>query len=205
MLAACTYSRFPCFLLVSRVWAISSGFDPCFPLAAGLCKLYAKAGGKWQIQRQPLLVQYKQQANPPLSMHNYTPLVISGNDKNKQRNEKYGNTNGSVNSEGHLKIVKKKYRRDAYSGLDLSIYVIISPIQLVRQSLYNINNSLLRISQGFEIVHNCPSSLWKIPIRTSSSWDLYPQRLWPLSSQIFMLNCSHLPQVSSLAFWGCYI
>jgi hypothetical protein len=28
--------------------------------------------------------QYKQQANPLLSMHSYTPLVISGNDKNKQ-------------------------------------------------------------------------------------------------------------------------
>jgi hypothetical protein len=29
-------------------------------------------------------VQYKQQANPLLSINNYTPLVISGNDKNKQ-------------------------------------------------------------------------------------------------------------------------
>jgi hypothetical protein len=29
-------------------------------------------------------VQYKQQAKPLLYMHNYTPLVISGNDKNKQ-------------------------------------------------------------------------------------------------------------------------
>jgi hypothetical protein len=28
--------------------------------------------------------QYKQQANPLLSIHNYTPLVISRNDKNKQ-------------------------------------------------------------------------------------------------------------------------
>ncbi len=36
------------------------------------------------VQHQPLLVQYKPQANPILSMHNYTPLVISGNDKNKQ-------------------------------------------------------------------------------------------------------------------------
>ncbi len=33
---------------------------------------------------QSLLVQYKQQANPLLSMHNYTQLVISRNDKNKQ-------------------------------------------------------------------------------------------------------------------------
>ncbi len=37
--------------------------------------------GKWQIQRQKLLVQYKQQANLLLSMHNYTPLVIRGNFK----------------------------------------------------------------------------------------------------------------------------
>jgi hypothetical protein len=29
-------------------------------------------------------VQYKQQANPLLSVHNFTPLVISVNDKNKQ-------------------------------------------------------------------------------------------------------------------------
>ncbi len=30
---------------------------------------------------------------------------------------------------------EKADRRDAYSGLDLSIYVIKNPIQLVRQSL----------------------------------------------------------------------
>jgi hypothetical protein len=34
----------------------------------GLCKFYANAGGKRPIQRQPLLVQYKQQANPLLSI-----------------------------------------------------------------------------------------------------------------------------------------
>jgi hypothetical protein len=59
-------------------------FWPYFPLAGGLYKLYANAGGKLQIKHQSLLVQYKQQANPLLSMHNYTTLVISGNDKNKQ-------------------------------------------------------------------------------------------------------------------------
>ncbi len=32
MLQAYTQSRFPCFLLVCRVWDISSGIDPCFPL-----------------------------------------------------------------------------------------------------------------------------------------------------------------------------
>jgi hypothetical protein len=36
------------------------------------------------VQHQPLLVQYKQHANPFLSMHNYTPLVIIRNDKNEQ-------------------------------------------------------------------------------------------------------------------------
>jgi hypothetical protein len=70
-------------MLVNRVWYISSGIGPCFPLAGGLCKFYANAGGKRPIQRQPVLVQYKQQANPHLSMNNYIPLVISGNDKNK--------------------------------------------------------------------------------------------------------------------------
>jgi hypothetical protein len=70
--------------LVSRVWDISSGIGSYFPLAGGLCKFYVNAGGKRPIQRQPLLVQYKQQANPLLSMNNYNPLMISGNDKNKQ-------------------------------------------------------------------------------------------------------------------------
>jgi hypothetical protein len=32
----------------------------------------------------PKKVKYKHQANPLLSMNNYTPLVISRNDKNKQ-------------------------------------------------------------------------------------------------------------------------
>jgi hypothetical protein len=36
------------------------------------------------MQRQPLLVQYKQQASSFLSLNTYTQLVISGNDKNKQ-------------------------------------------------------------------------------------------------------------------------
>jgi hypothetical protein len=47
---------------------ISSGTSPCFPLAGGLCKYYDNAGGKQPIQRQPLLLQQKQQANPLLSM-----------------------------------------------------------------------------------------------------------------------------------------
>jgi hypothetical protein len=61
-----------------------SGIGPFFPLTGGLCKFYANAGGKQQIEHQLLLVQNKQQANPLLSMNKYTPLVISRKDKNKQ-------------------------------------------------------------------------------------------------------------------------
>jgi len=87
-------------------------------------------------------ILYKQQDNPLLSMHNYTLLVVSGNDKNKQITlstqtcinwKKY--VNSSVNSEG----------RDAYSGLYLSIYVIKSPIQLVRQSHENLYGTLIHV------------------------------------------------------------
>jgi hypothetical protein len=70
--------------LVSRIWKISSGIGPFFPLAGGLCKFYAEAGGRQQIQRQLLLVQYKQQANSLLSMNKCTQLVILQVTKNKQ-------------------------------------------------------------------------------------------------------------------------
>ncbi len=73
MLVTCTSSRFPCFLLVSGVWGISSGIGLCFPFAKGLCKFYGNAGGKQPIQRQLLLVQHKHQVNPLLLIHNYTP------------------------------------------------------------------------------------------------------------------------------------
>jgi hypothetical protein len=63
---------------------ISTGIGPCFPLAGGLCKFYANTAGKRPIHRQPLLMQYKQQANPLLLTHNYTTLVISRNHKKKQ-------------------------------------------------------------------------------------------------------------------------
>jgi hypothetical protein len=86
MLAAFTYPGFFAFY-----WSSESGtFLQVSALAAHWqledCANFTppleENGGK--KQRQPLLVQYKQQANPLLSMHNYTPHVISGNDKNKQ-------------------------------------------------------------------------------------------------------------------------
>ena len=134
--------RIHCFLLVSGVWDISSGISPRLPLAGWLCSRYADAGGEWPIQRQPLLVQHKQQANLYLSMHNYTPLVMSRTDKKKQltllsqrklalnvRNMYLALYIWSIN------LKNLKTRRDAYSGQYLSIFIIKSPIHLVRQSL----------------------------------------------------------------------
>ena len=66
--------------------------------------------------------------------------MISGNDETKQITcinwKKY--VNSSVNSEG----------RDVYSGIYLSIYVIKSPIQLVRQSHENLYENLPLCSVG---------------------------------------------------------
>ncbi len=67
----------------------SSGCETFLQVSAlaswrGLCKFYVIAGGKRPIQRQPPLVRFKKQANPLLSMNNYTPLVSSWNDKNNQ-------------------------------------------------------------------------------------------------------------------------
>jgi hypothetical protein len=91
------------------------GIGPSFPLARGLCKYFANAGGKQLIQCQLLVAQYKQQANPLLSMLNYTLLVISRNDKNKQltiikptqtsfNHEKF--TFGNIKSLEHLTNLK---------------------------------------------------------------------------------------------------
>ncbi len=55
---------------------------------------------------------------------NFTPFVINRNDKNKQITCKFVETSKKILN-----------RCDAYSCLYLSIYVIQSPKQLVRQSL----------------------------------------------------------------------
>jgi hypothetical protein len=68
MLAGCTKSRFLAFYWFGTFLRVSA--------------LAPRWLEDWQIVRH--LVQYEQQANPLLSMQNYAPLVISGNDKNKQ-------------------------------------------------------------------------------------------------------------------------
>jgi hypothetical protein len=65
-----------------------------------------------------------------------------------------------------VKCLQKKTRLDAYSGLDLSIYVIKSPIQLVRESLEAYLNK-------FSCYHYWKNTLMKIrgptPRKNSSS------------------------------------
>ncbi len=66
-------------------------YRPLLPSNWRIVQLYANAnanananaGGKQLVQRQLLLVQCKHQANPLLSMNNYTLPVISRYDKNK--------------------------------------------------------------------------------------------------------------------------
>ncbi len=72
-------------------------------------------------------------------MFNYTPLLISEDWQKYAANIIKPTQTGIcrkkfVNSETTNKFYKKT-RRDAYSGLDLSIHVIKSPIQLTRQYL----------------------------------------------------------------------
>ncbi len=77
------------------------GIGSCYPLAVGRYELYANVGEKSQIQRKPLLVQYRQQANLLSSMHNYTPLHIIKPMQSRIYRKKY--VNGTVNLEEHLK------------------------------------------------------------------------------------------------------
>ncbi len=67
MLSACTYYRFPCFLLVSKVWYISSSIGSCFQLAGARRIVQILRHRRMKITNAAptavLLVQYKQQAN----------------------------------------------------------------------------------------------------------------------------------------------
>jgi hypothetical protein len=86
---------------------------------------YANAGGKWPIQRQPLLVQYKHQVNPFLSMNHCTPLVISRNDKTSRSQLKLALT--AIKNFLHYKSIgaPKKFK--------------IQPRPLVRSNFVNLS------------------------------------------------------------------
>jgi hypothetical protein len=58
-------------------------------------------------------VQYKQQANPLLSVNNYTPLVISEKDKNKHLNKPANWKQGPIPEEIYqtLLTIKKQGNR----------------------------------------------------------------------------------------------
>ncbi len=88
-------------------------------------------------------MQYKQQANPLLSMHNYTPLVISVIVKNKQlillSQSKLALA--ARNMYTFCVIKSLEYLKSLingpvlYLGLKLTIHVIKSIFRLVTQSL----------------------------------------------------------------------
>jgi hypothetical protein len=130
-------------------------YYPLLPIDWKIVQILRHAGGKRPIQRQPLLVQYKQQANSLLSRHNYTPLLISGNDKNKQltllsqrklaltvRN-RY--TSCDPKSLTHLQNLKNG--PVLYSGLKLTIDVIKSKIYLLRHSLEKVYYQLIPLNK----------------------------------------------------------
>jgi hypothetical protein len=93
--------------------------------------------------RQLFLVQYKQQAHPLLSMNNYTSLVISWNDKNKQltllsqrlaqKPQEIHFLHYTVKSLEHLKI--KKIARPLFRRKTTIHLIKSQAIHLVRQSL----------------------------------------------------------------------
>jgi hypothetical protein len=53
-------------------------YQPLHLIGLRIVQIYANAGGNDSVNHS-----WCDQANQLLSMHNYTPLVISGNDKNK--------------------------------------------------------------------------------------------------------------------------
>ncbi len=59
-------------------------YQPLLPIGWRIVQILRQRRGKQQIQRQLLLVQYRQKANPYISLNKYAPLVISRNDKNNQ-------------------------------------------------------------------------------------------------------------------------
>ncbi len=95
-----------------------------------------------QYSANPLLVQYKQQANPLLSMNNYTSLVISWKDKNKQLTllsqcKLALTVRNSLFCYEIIEATKNFLTKCPvrYLGLKLTIHAIKSQIHLVRQSL----------------------------------------------------------------------
>jgi hypothetical protein len=58
-------------------------YRPLLPMGWRIVQIICQRQRKSTNTVPPLLVQYEHQANPRLSMNNYTP-VINRNDKNKQ-------------------------------------------------------------------------------------------------------------------------
>jgi hypothetical protein len=83
---ACRYLIQVSLLLIGQQgYADFFRYRPLLRIGWRILQFYAKARGKRLIQRhQPLLLQYKNQANSLLSMNIYIPLMIIRNYKNKK-------------------------------------------------------------------------------------------------------------------------
>ncbi len=139
MLADCSSSRFPCFLLVSRVWDISSGID----LASHWQKDCTNCTPMREKMKNTEPTTLSATGSKPIHFYQCTILLhFSGNDKNKQLTfliqpmqtsiywKKY--VNGSVNSEEQLKNKTKT----CATLIQVYTYPFMSsksPIYLVRQ------------------------------------------------------------------------
>ncbi len=96
-----------------------------------------RSRGKRQIQRQPFLMQYKEQAISFLLMNNYTPLEITGNYKNKQLTL-LSQRKFALPRKMHFFIgTTKKFKNGPVLnlGLPLNKYIIKNQIHLLRQFL----------------------------------------------------------------------
>jgi hypothetical protein len=124
--------------LVSRVWDISSGIVSYFPWLDD-CANFMPTPEENTNSAPTTIIAIQAQANPRLSMNNYTPHVISRNDKNKQltllRQRKLALS--ARNTLFEHWSTKKIYKNGPvlHLGLKLTAHVIKSQIHLVKQSL----------------------------------------------------------------------
>jgi hypothetical protein len=85
-------------------------YQPFFlPIGWRIAQILCQHQREKANKQQPLLVQYKQQAYQLFSMYNYTPLVINGNDKNKQLTS-LGQRKLAITSRNTLFILKKSLK-----------------------------------------------------------------------------------------------
>jgi hypothetical protein len=138
MSAACTWSRFLCFLLVSMVWDFPSGIGPLLPISWNIVQILRQWWRKTTNTAPTTLSAIQATSQSTFISAQLSQLLISRHDENKQltllcqrKLEKY--TFCVIDSLVHVKNLKNGSA--LYLGLKLTIHVIKRQIHLVRQSL----------------------------------------------------------------------